>query len=112
MHLLHISEVLPDLSLLRPRTIDELMTNVRERESLENPDVVVPTKALELTPEGTLAVPTIGNCAFTDWSKSQFANAIGVKWNRWFSNVAPEEQAMEVNRRLKADDGRIRVRTA
>lgn len=93
-------------------TLDELHREFLERESLENPDVVVPMRALRLTDVGTLAVPGLGAFAFTDWSKHQLSSIVGVRWDRWFARMNAEEQSTEVNKRLWSNGGSLRVRTS
>lgn len=127
MHLQHISTVLPNAlaAVERPSeapsggdtpksgTLRHLRDQFARRESLENPDVIVPTKALRLTEEGTLAVPDLGNAfAFTDWSRRQMASLVGVRWDRWFARMSPGEQSLEVNKRLWMRDDRLKIRTS
>jgi hypothetical protein len=127
MQLSHISEVLPEALAVahrdggapvgvdnpRPGTLEHLRDEFARREALANPDVTVPTKALRLTEEGTLAVSELGGTfAFTDWSKRQVANIVGVRWDRWFAKMSPAEQADEVNKRLWSSDQRLKVRTS
>jgi hypothetical protein len=95
-------------------TVDDLLRELEERESLENPDAVVPMSALRLTADGTLAMPEFDvrdTFEFTTWSKQQLAAIVGVKWTRWFANMNPRDQASEVNTRLMAIDRVLRVRT-
>lgn len=97
-----------------PKTdsIEALRAAFAEREALENPDVVLPTKALRLTEAGILVVPELGGAfSFTEWSKKQLGSLVGVRWDRWFARMSAGEQAQEVNKRLWSSDQRLKVRT-
>ena len=110
----HISEVLPAVVPAKHRTVDDLLRELGERESLENPDAVVPMNSLRLTALGTLAMPEFDvrdSFAFTTWSKAQLASIVGVRWDRWFAHRTPVEQAEEVNSRLARSQELLRVRT-
>jgi hypothetical protein len=37
---------------------------------------------------------------------------VGVRWDRWFAQSNPREQALEINKRLWSSDAKIRVRTS
>ena len=111
---LHISEVLPRVVSGTHRSPDDLLREFEERESLENPDAVVPMKALRLTVDGTLALPEFGMrdaFTFTPWAKAQLANIVGVRWDRWFAKKNSTDQAREVNSRLMESEQLLRVRT-
>lgn len=112
----HISEALPAPFTGKPRqpqTIDDLIRRFEELEALDNEDAVVPTKCLRLTTETTLAVDALhGSFAFTDWSKKQLSQMVGVQWDRWFARMTPEDQATEINKRLWSHTGQLRIRTS
>lgn len=115
MSISHISEVLPAVVPLHVgrRSFQELVEEFEANESLENPDAVVPLKKLWFLNEGTLAIPGLqGPFAFTDWSKRQLAALVGVRWDRWFARMSPEDQAAEVNKRLWSSEESLRVRTS
>lgn len=110
----HVSQVLPAVLPVKHHTVEDLLREFEERESLENPDAVVPMSALRLTADGTLAMPEFDvrdTFAFTPWAKAQVAAIVGVKWDRWFARKSGTEQASEVNSRLMDSDRRLRVRT-
>src|SRR5690349_4793039 len=100
MTLSHVSHVVRSV-VPSSRSVADLLQEFRAREAQENPGVVVPMSALRLTGEGTLSVPDLsGTFAFNDWSRSQLAVSIGVRWDRWFAKMPGAEQAAEVNRRF------------
>lgn len=127
MHLQHISEVLLEALAVahhddaprsgegrpKPGTLEHLRDEFARRESFENPDVTVPTRALRITESGTLAVSGLGGAfAFTDWSRRQLASIVGVRWDRWFARMNPGEQAEEVNKRLWSSEQKLKIRTS
>src|SRR6185503_9921900 len=84
----------------RPKTLIDLVERFQEQEALENADVVLPTSALRTSDGSTLMVPKFGTFGFTDWSRRQCAQLLGVRWDRWFENARPQERADELNRRF------------
>ncbi len=92
-------------------TISDLAEQLAVEEAQHNPDLDVAVNVLTMTPNGTLAVPVLGEMAMTDWSKGQFAKMLGVSWDRWFEGARSDERADEVNRRLSRASGSIRLRT-
>ncbi|MFI5299338.1 MAG: hypothetical protein ACHREM_14685 [Polyangiales bacterium] len=95
-----------------PRTLATLVEQFEERESYENPDLIVRVSSLRLDPvEELLIVPTLGAFRFTDWSRHQLALLVGLKWDRWVENASPSEKAEELNRRFARATGDVRVRT-
>lgn len=96
-----------------PQTLDELIRVFEEQEALDNEDAVVPAKTLRLTQDATLAVDALGGAfAFTDWSKKQLSQMVGIQWDRWFARMSPDDQASEINKRLWSNPGTLRVRTS
>ena len=116
MTISHIAEVLPAVLPAETeshRSLEELAREFEERESLELPDAVVPMRRLRFLDDGTLGVPgKDGAFALNDWSKRQLAAIVGVRWDRWFANASPEDQAVEVNRRLWSSTNSLKLRTA
>lgn len=101
-------------AIVRPAvsTLEELHAALRAVEARENPDVTVSLSELRVTPHGTLLVPNVpGEFALTDWSRSQLESRLGVRWNRWFAPVSPEEGAAEINTRLSRSPGLVKLRT-
>lgn len=95
-----------------PRSLRDLAKVFEERESHENPDVVLPLSELRLDTEAELVmVPRLGSFRFTDWSKRQMASQLGLKWSRWFENASNAEKAEELNRRFARSTAEVRVRT-
>ncbi len=112
MSLSHISDVLPKPpERPRPKTLHDLVEHYERIEALDNEDAVVPASSLKFTTEGELEVPGRGRFAFTEWSRSQLASTLGVKFDRWFQNAEPEDRADEMNRRFQRADFRLRIRT-
>jgi hypothetical protein len=112
MTLSHLSQVLPEVVPVRHATLEGLITQFEETESLENPDAVVPLRSLRMTDGETVAVPAHGSFRFTDWSKQQCAQLLGVRWDRWFATASSTEQAEEINRRLWRNQHEVRLRTS
>ncbi len=116
MTLSHISEtlsrVVPQMERPSPKTLGDLAEHFASLESLENPDVALPLSELRMTEEGTLAVPSQGSFALTDWSRLQLSQLLGIRWDRWFQTARPDELADEVNRRLGRRDQTVKLRTA
>ncbi|MCU0694576.1 MAG: hypothetical protein MUF54_24615 [Polyangiaceae bacterium] len=94
-----------------PRTIYDLVELFGEEESHHNPDAVLPLSQLRMTPEENIAVPELGEFAFNDWSRKQLSSLLGLRWDRWFENAAPEERADEMNRRLMRAKDEVKIRT-
>ena len=115
MTLSHLSESLAEVvsqTTPRPRNLSELASYFAAREELDNPDVVTPLDTLRMTEEGTLAIPGQGTVAFTDWTRHQLANLLGIRWDRWFESSNGLERADEINRRLSRRPNAMRLRTS
>ena len=65
----------------RPRHLPDLLRLFEREEARENPDVTVPLNALTMTDTGLIQVPQVGRFAFSDWSKRQAANLLGIRWD-------------------------------
>jgi hypothetical protein len=111
MALSHLSQLLPNITVERPRTLDALTEELRAHEALEEPDIVVPLSELRMTPGGHIEAPGTRALALTDWSRGQLSTLLGVKWDRWFQSADGAERAEEVNRRLSRTTRSIRLRT-
>lgn len=98
-------------SAVAPSTLRDLVDHLRDLERRENPDVVLDLRTLRMTPDGLLNVPSLGDFAFTEWSRSQLASLLGIRWDRWAENASVLEIADEVNRRILRATGDVRVRT-
>ena len=96
----------------RHRTLHDLVYEFELEESLENPDLTVPMKALRLTEQGHVEIPDFGPFQFTDWSRRQCASLAGLRWDRWFENASPGDRAEEMNRRFERASGAVRLRTS
>ncbi len=95
----------------RVRTLPELAERFTAEESADNPDVTLALRDLRLSPDGTLAVPGLGDFTFTDWSRRQCASLLGLRWDKWFENAGPRDQADELNRRFARGVGSVKLRT-
>lgn len=94
-----------------PQTLGELVAKLEADAALENPDAVVPVRALTMTERGCIAVPNLGEYEMTSWAQRQLALRLGIRWSPWFAGIDPALRAEEVNRRLARDGGLVRVRT-
>lgn len=95
----------------RARTLPELAQAFAREEATDNPDVTVHLKDLRLAPNGALAIPGVGDFAFTDWSRKQCASLLGLRWDKWFENAGASDQADELNRRFARATGSVKLRT-
>lgn len=115
MSALAVREDVPPIQPAQPEAgqpFGETLEAVRDRASLELPDQTVPVAALEATHDGLMDVPGLGRLAFTTWSRRQLANLLGIRWDTWFSEevIVPADRALEINRRLRASSGTLKVR--
>ena len=111
MALSHISQLLHPLVHEEHRSLPDLIQHFHVIEAREESDTVVPLKDLRMEPTGEMLVPDGRRLEFTDWSRRQFSQLLGVRWDRWFSPADGEERAEEVNRRLCRRESSIRLRT-
>lgn len=102
---------LADAAMGRPRTLPELLRHFEAHETRENPDVTVPLSTLSMSDTGLLRIPKVGEFSFTDWSKRQAANLLGIRFDRWFANAGPKDRADEMNRRFTRATETVRLRT-
>jgi hypothetical protein len=93
-------------------TLPDLVSAFEEREALDNDDLVLPLDELRMSDTGNIVVPQRGEFAFTEWSRSQAASLLGLRWDRWFESASLVEQADEINRRFKRASGEIKLRTS
>jgi hypothetical protein len=92
-------------------TLSMVSTKLAEVEAQENPDADVPLASLKATSQGTIEIPQLGEHVLTDWSRSQLGASLGLSWEKFFSGAGPEEQAEDLNRRLRRARGVVRLRT-
>ncbi|MBU1106380.1 MAG: DUF945 domain-containing protein [Candidatus Riflebacteria bacterium] len=90
----------------------ELMRTLQAREFMSNPDKTVAIKALTADTGLNIVVPDMGRFALTDWSKSQLSTMLGLKFDKWFENSSPDDQAYELNRRFARAEGEVKLRTS
>ena len=95
----------PDLGLSR------LLDQLQATEFLDNPDKVVPLNQLSADPNLNINIPDMGHFALTDWSKSQLSTLLGLRFDKWFENSTPEDQAYELNRRFARAENEVKLRT-
>jgi hypothetical protein len=97
---------------MKPGSLPELVRRLEEIEAEENSDVVVETKSLRMTPDGFVHVPALrGEFALTDWSRSQLASHLGIRWGRYSEDASESDLADEVTRRLGRSTDEMRVRS-
>lgn len=76
-----------------------------------NDDQIVEVSSLHATPEGLLELPDVGRMVLTPWSRQQIAQALGIRWDRWFEHASGIEAAEEINRRLSRKQEQWKLRT-
>jgi hypothetical protein len=106
---------IPPASAIRPdagRPFEEVLEEVRERDNLALADQIVPIVQLRATDDGFIHVPELGALALSPWSRRQLATMLGVRWDTWFRSeaVVPADRALEINRRLRASSGLLKIR--
>ena len=95
-----------------PRTtLGDLAGRFALVESRENPDWDVPLTSLSATPAGNVEIAGHGDFGLTDWSRNQLGQALGIQWHRFFAGAGLDEQAEDLNRRLRRAHGVVRLRT-
>lgn len=90
---------------------NDLLDRLQTAEFLDNPDTISPLNQLQADSNLNIAVPNMGRFALTDWSKSQLSSLLGIRFDKWFVNSDPEDQAYELNRRFARADGEVKLRT-
>jgi hypothetical protein len=93
----------PTGSAKPPSSISTALVRVRELESLNLPDAVVPLRDLSWTPEGTIVIPSYGEARPNDWARHQLSNLLGIRFDVWFASASPKDRAEEMSRRLRVD---------
>lgn len=94
------------------KTLSDLVSLLSALERQERPDVVLPMRELRMQDDGRIRVPGESAYALTAWARRQLAESLGIRWDKWFSNVSEAEGAEEVNLRLSRNASRIRLRIA
>ena len=84
-----------------PRSLHHLLWAFQEQEALENPDITLDLANLNVSDHGNVVIPDLGEYQLTPWAQKQLAGLVGVKWDRWFMNASPADQAEELNRRFQ-----------
>jgi len=93
------------------KTLGDLVQHFSQREHYEDDDICAELQHLQMTPTGLLEVPRRGSLALTDWSRRQLANFVGIRWDKWFQQTTPAEQAEEINRRFARTSIELKLRT-
>jgi hypothetical protein len=96
---------------LGTRTLRDLIDRFTQEEALENSDLTVSLSKLRMNDTGQIEVPHLGALEMTDWSRSQLASELGLRWNKWFEDMTPEERAEEINRRFQRKHQELRLRS-
>ena len=86
------------------------MERLRETESMNLPDFVVPLRTLVWTPEGLVVVPGFGEARANDWARRQLSGILGLHFDRWFEGADPIDRAEAMTRRLHRAKGNVRLR--
>ncbi len=98
--------------LSRNHGLPDLINRFQEVEFLSNPDQVLELRNLSADGNLNIVVPGMGRFSMTDWSKSQIALLLGIKFDKWFENASPDEKAFELNRRFARATGEFKLRTS
>ncbi len=91
-------------------TLHELINRLQAAEALENPDRVVAMNTLTMNNNGNIVTP-VGELRLTDWSQTQLATMVGLRWDRWFQNADQDDKADELNRRFRRATSEVKIRT-
>ena len=73
-------------------TLQELHSVLKDRESKELPDKVIPMSALKVDEDLNVIVPGEGSYQMNQWARSQLSSLLGLKFDRWFENTSREEK--------------------
>jgi hypothetical protein len=93
-------------------TLAGLVERLEARDSESNPDRTVHLSKVRMTVDGTLVVPSVhGSFAMTEWARGQLSRAVGVTWDRYFSNARPTDVAEEMNRRFSRATETVKLRS-
>lgn len=91
--------------------LNDLINRLQAMEFLDNPDTIVPLNQLTADANLNIEIPHMGSFALTDWSKSQLSTLLGIRFDKWFENSAPQDQAYELNRRFARAEDEVKLRT-
>lgn len=107
-----IAATLPEVRrAVGARSLSGLVDQLRDVDATHGEDAVLPLADLAMGPEGLIHLPGRGEYLLNQWSRSQLALVLGLRWDRWFAEASDIERAEEVNRRLRRARGHVRVRT-
>lgn len=98
----------PTSGALLPSVLDRL----RLEESRYLPDRIVQLSATTWSPSGMLVIAGLGETHVNAWALDQLSGLLGVRFDRWFQNAGPEEQAEEMTRRLRRARSKVQLRLA
>lgn len=87
----------PSNNNLGSMTLQELHTILKDRESKELPDKVIPMSELTVDDDLNIVIPGEGSYQMNSWARSQLSSLLGLKFDRWFENTSREEKAFELN---------------
>ena len=90
--------------------MSKALEQLREAESLNLPDSVVPLRALIWTSEGLVVVPGFGEACPSEWAQKQLSGILGLHFNRSFEGADSIDHAEEMTRRLRRAKGNVRLR--
>ena len=100
----------PSNNNLGSMTLQELHAILKDRESKELPDKVIPLSALTVDENLNIIIPNEGSYQMNSWARSQLSSLLGLRFDTWFANASPEEKAFELNRRFSRATNSIKLR--
>ena len=75
-------------------TLAGLVERLELRDAETLPDRTVQLSKVRMTVDGTLILPSVqGSYGLTEWARGQLSRAVGVTWDRYFSNARPTDVA-------------------
>lgn len=95
----------------REHGVSSFLNTLHSNEFMDNPDHVVSLNSLAADNNLNVIVPDAGRFALTDWSRSQLSSMLGIRFDKWFENSDPQDQAYELNRRFARASGEVKLRT-
>ena len=93
-------------------TLAGLVERLEARDSESLPDRTVPLAKVRMTTDGTLTIPgAYGSHVLTDWARGQLSKAVGLSWDRYFSNASANDISEEMNKRLSRATQDVKLRS-
>lgn len=92
------------------KSFNEVHAEVVARADRMLPDEIVHVSDLTMDVAGHISGTHTPSFRLNDWSRKQLASLLGIRWNKWFSTVTPEERAEEISRRFQRTPGELKIR--